>query len=185
MEMENISPIYVADGNHVPMEMLHKSLSSTAGTSPPDSPPEFATQRTRNVMFTRKRTLHPSLLASELAVTVPAAELEQLDRLATTLHISAGEEIVHLDEFGRECFVVIDGEFSVNLGDHSIPVGPGAVIGELALLTMKPRTASVTASVDSSVYVLNRAEFATVLDTCPKFSRFVLDGAVRRTAAAA
>ena len=136
-------------------------------------------------MFTRKSALHPSLLASELAVTVPAAELEQLDRLATTLHISAGEEIVHLDEFGRECFVVIDGEFSVNLGDHSIPVGPGAVIGELALLTMKPRTASVTASVDSSVYVLNRAEFATVLDTCPKFSRFVLDGAVRRTAAAA
>jgi len=136
-------------------------------------------------MFTRKRTLHPSLLASELAVTVPAAELEQLDRLATTLYISAGEEIMHLDEFGRECFVVIDGEFDVNLGEVSIPVGPGAVIGELALLTMKPRTASVTASVDSSVYVLNRAEFATVLDTCPKFSRFVLDGAVRRTAAAA
>ncbi len=135
-------------------------------------------------MFTRKSTIHPSLLASELAVTVPVAELEQLDRLATTLDISAGEEIMHLDEFGRECFVVIDGEFSVNLGGHSIPVGPGAVIGELALLTMKPRTASVTASMDSSVYVLNRAEFATILDTCPKFSRFVLDGAVRRTAAA-
>jgi CRP-like cAMP-binding protein len=136
-------------------------------------------------MFTRKRTLHPSLLASELAVTVPVDELEQLDRLATTLHISAGEEIMHRDDFGRECFVVIDGEFSVNVGDHSIAVGPGAVIGELALLTLKPRTASVTATADSSVYVLNRAEFATVLDRCPKFSRFVLDGAVRRTAAAA
>ncbi len=136
-------------------------------------------------MFTRKRTLHPSLLASELAVTVPVDELERLDRLATTLSIGAGEEIMHLDQYGRECFVVIDGEFSVDLGDHSIPAGPGVVIGELALLTMKPRTASVTASVDSSVYVLNRAEFATVLDTCPKFSRVVLDGAVRRTAAAA
>lgn len=136
-------------------------------------------------MFTRKRNLHPSLLASELAVTVPVSELEQLDRLATTLNIAAGEEIVHADAFGRECFVVIDGEFSVQLGDHSIRVGPGAVIGELALLTLKPRNASVTASVDSSVYVLNRSEFATVLDTCPKFSRLVLDGAVRRTAAAA
>ena len=136
-------------------------------------------------MFTRKHIIHPSLLASELAVTVPVGELEQLDRLATTLHISAGEEIMHLDEFGSECFVVIDGEFRVDLGDHSISVGPGAVIGELALLTLKPRTASVTASVDSSVYVLTRAEFATVLDTCPKLSRFVLDGAVRRTTAAA
>ncbi|HUS42406.1 MAG TPA: cyclic nucleotide-binding domain-containing protein [Ilumatobacteraceae bacterium] len=135
-------------------------------------------------MFTRKRTIHPSLLASELAMTVPVSELEQLDRLATILHIRAGEQIMHLDDFGRECFVVIDGEFSVNLGDHSVPVGPGAVIGELALLTMKPRTASVTATVDSSVYVLNRAEFATALDVCPKLSRFVLDGAVRRTVAA-
>jgi CRP-like cAMP-binding protein len=136
-------------------------------------------------MFTRKRSLHPSLLASELTATVPVGELEQLDRLATTLTIRAGEEIMHRDDFGRECFVVIDGEFSVNLGDHVIPAGPGAVIGELALLTLKPRTASVTATVDSSVYVLNRAEFATVLDTCPKFSRLVLDGAVRRTVAAA
>jgi len=136
-------------------------------------------------MFTRKHTIHPALLASELAVTVPVAELEQLDRLATTLHINAGEEIMHLDDFGRECFVVIDGEFSIDLGDHSIAVGPGAVIGELALLTLKPRNASVTANVDSSVYVLNRAEFSTVLDTCPKLSRYVLDGAVRRTVAAA
>ena len=48
-------------------------------------------------MFTRKHTIHPSLLASELAVTVPVNELEQLDRLATTLDISDGEEIMHLD----------------------------------------------------------------------------------------
>jgi CRP-like cAMP-binding protein len=182
--MMNIFPIYAVDGNGRPMSWLYRSLSTMA-RPPPEFAPEFVTQRTRNDMFTRKHRIHPSLLASELAVTVPVVELEQLDRLATTLHISAGEEIMHLDQFGRECFVVIDGEFSVDLGDHSISVGPGAVIGELALLTLKPRTASVTATVDSSVYVLNRAEFATVLDTCPKLSRFVLDGAVRRTAAAA
>lgn len=136
-------------------------------------------------MFTRKPKLHPALLASDLAATVPLHELEQLERLATTLNIAAGEQIVRADAFGRECFVVIDGEFSIQLGDHSIEVGPGAVIGELALLTLKPRNASAIATVDSSVYVLNRSEFATVLDICPKFSRFVLDGAVRRTVAAA
>ena len=136
-------------------------------------------------MFTRKRTVHPALLASDLSVTVPVSELEQLDRLATTICIAAGEEIMHVDEFGRECFVVIDGEFNVELGGTQITVGPGAVIGELSLLTLKPRTASVTAVVDCSVYVMTRSEFATVLDTCPKFSRFVLDGAVQRTVAAA
>ena len=135
-------------------------------------------------MFKRKRIIHSSLLASELAVTVPVSELETLDRLATTIQIDAGEEIMRAQQFGRECFVVIDGEFRVDLGDSEVIVGPGAVIGELALLTMKPRTASVTATVDSSVYVLNRSEFATVLDACPKLSRYVLDGAVQRTVAA-
>jgi len=133
-------------------------------------------------MFNRKPSLHPSLLASGLAVSVPLSEIEALDLAATTLQISAGDEIMHVDEFGRECFIVIDGEFDVQLGDHKVTVGPGAVIGELALLTLKPRTATVTATVDSSVYVLTRAEFATVLDTCPKLSRYVLDGAVRRSA---
>jgi len=135
-------------------------------------------------MFNRKRIIHSSLLASELAVTVPVSELETLDRLATTIQIDAGDEIMHANQFGRECFVVIDGEFRIDLGDSEVIVGPGAVIGELALLTMKPRNASVTATVDSSVYVLNRSEFATVLDACPKLSRHVLDGAVRRTVAA-
>jgi len=135
-------------------------------------------------MFSRKRIIHSSLLASELAVTVPVSELETLDRLATTIQIDAGEEIIRAQQFGRECFVVIDGEFRIDLGDSEVTVGPGAVIGELALLTMKPRTASVTATVDSSVYVLNRSEFATALDACPKLSRYVLDGAVQRTVAA-
>ena len=135
-------------------------------------------------MFSRKRIIHSSLLASELAVTVPVSELETLDRLATTIQIDAGEEIMRAHQFGRECFVVIDGEFRIDLGDSEVTVGPGAVIGELALLTMKPRTASVTATVDSSVYVLNRSEFATALDACPKLSRYVLDGAVQRTVAA-
>lgn len=136
-------------------------------------------------MFAHKHTLNPTFLASDLAATVPLKELEQLDRFATALDIAAGDEIVRADAVGRECFVVIDGAFSIQLGDRSIQVGPGAVIGELALLTRRPRNASVTATVDSTVYVLNRSEFATVLDTCPKLARLVLDGAVQRTVAAA
>ena len=131
-------------------------------------------------MFTRKHTIPSSLLATDLAVTVPANELEMLGRLATTLQIPAGGQIMRADEFGRECFVVIDGQFIIELDELTVLVGPGSVIGEMALLTLKPRTATVTARVDSSVYVLNRSEFATVLDTCPKLARFVLDGAIQR-----
>jgi CRP/FNR family transcriptional regulator, cyclic AMP receptor protein len=134
-------------------------------------------------MFTRKHSIHPALQASEFAAAVPADELERLDRLATTLSVSAGEQIVQINDVGREGFIVIDGQFTIQREDQTILVGPGSVIGELALITLKPRTASVTATMDSTVYVLTRAEFSTLLDNCPNIARYVLDGAVRRSAA--
>ena len=130
-----------------------------------------------------KPRLSAELLSSELGTAVPAGELEVLDRLATTIRVAEGDQIVQKNGFGRECFVVIDGQFKVERDDLTILVGPGTVIGEMALLTLKPRTASVTAAVDSSVYVLTPTEFATLLDTCPNIAQYVLDGAARRAAA--
>lgn len=127
--------------------------------------------------------INPELLASELGTSVPVAELETLDRLATPIAVAAGELIVQKNGFGRECFVVIDGQFKVERDDATILLGAGAVIGEMALLTLKPRTASVTATTDSSVYVLTPTEFASLLETCPAIARYVRDGAARRAAA--
>ncbi len=130
-----------------------------------------------------KIELHPALLASELGIAAPVEELEVLDRLATPIAVASGEQIVRKDGFGRECFIVIDGQFKIERDDLDLLVGPGTVIGEMALLTLKPRTASVTATADSSVYVLTRAEFASLLDTCPAIAQYVLVGATRRAAA--
>ena len=172
--------ICVTDGNDVACS----EVPSTAAESGEHAVPPFPARRTRNDMFTRKSTIHPALRASDMGVAVPAAELETLQRLATTIQVPAGEEIMRKDGVGRECFVVIDGQFEVQLDDSRILVGPGSVMGELALLTLKPRTATVTATIDSSVYVLTRAEFATIVDVCPNLGRYVLDGAVRRSTAA-
>ena len=134
-------------------------------------------------MFSTKISLNPELLTSDFGVAVPTVELETLDRLATTITVSSGKQIVRKNGFGRECFVVIDGQFKVERDDVTILLGPGAVIGEMALLTLKPRTASVTATTDSSVYVLTPTEFSTLLDTCPNIAQYVLDGAASRAAA--
>jgi CRP-like cAMP-binding protein len=134
-------------------------------------------------MFSTKTRIHPELAASALGIAAPTEELRTLDRLATTISVSAGEQIMRKDEFGRECFIVIDGQFRVERDDLAIVVGAGAAIGEMALLTLKPRTATVTATTDSSVYVLNRAEFSALLDSCPNIAQHVLVGAARRAAA--
>jgi CRP-like cAMP-binding protein len=120
---------------------------------------------------------------SELGIVTPVEELRTLDRLATAISVPAGEEIMRKDGFGRECFIVIDGEFEVVRDDQTILVGAGAVLGEMALLTLKPRSATVTATTDSNVYVLNRAEFSSLLDACPSIAQHVLVGAARRAAA--
>ncbi len=135
-------------------------------------------------MFAQKTQLHPSLVASDLASTIPRDELETLDRMATTIRLAAGHEITRKDGVGRECFVVIDGEFQVGPDGDGVVVGPGSVVGELALLTNKPRNASVVALTDASVYVLTPSEFSAALDACPQFARYVYDGALRRTLAA-
>jgi CRP-like cAMP-binding protein len=130
-----------------------------------------------------KIELHPALLASELGIAAPIEELEVLDRLATPIAVPSGEQIVRKNGFGRECFIVIDGQFKIERNDLTVLVGPGAVIGEMALLTLKPRTASVTATTDSRVYVLTPTEFGALLDTCPAIAQYVLVGATRRAAA--
>jgi CRP/FNR family cyclic AMP-dependent transcriptional regulator len=133
-------------------------------------------------MFATKTRIHPELATSELGIVTPVEELQTLDRMATAIPVPAGEDIMRAGEFGRECFIVIDGEFQVRRNDQTIIVGAGAVLGEMALLTLRPRSATVTATADSNVYVLNRAEFSSLLDACPSIAQHVLVGAARRAA---
>lgn len=71
--------------------------------------------------------------------------------------VSAGETLIEQDTTTGKLFVVVDGEFSVHSGKTEIAsVGePGAVFGEMSLLLSTPHTASVTASKESRVYVID------------------------------
>ena len=46
-------------------------------------------------------------------------------------------------------------------------IGPGACVGELALLDHGPRTASVIAATDLTVLVIGAREFAGIVDEIP------------------
>ncbi len=63
-------------------------------------------------------------------------------------------------------YVVVEGEFEITrrVEDRELPIGrlgPGDVLGEIALLEDRPRTASASAVVDSSVAEIGRGVFAT------------------------
>jgi MFS family permease len=106
----------------------------------------------------------------------PTAELEVIDhvpmfaplsiaakeRLATKLipvSVAAGEQVVRAGDTGDLFYIVRDGELDVEIGDLHKTARDTDYFGEIALLRDVPRTATVTATVDSQLYALQRADF--------------------------
>jgi CRP-like cAMP-binding protein len=65
---------------------------------------------------------------------------------------------------GREAFIIVEGSAVVSRGEEIVAtVGPGDLVGELALLGDGLRTASVTAIEPVRAYVMSSQEFNSVL----------------------
>ncbi|MFT4596666.1 MAG: CRP/FNR family cyclic AMP-dependent transcriptional regulator [Paracrocinitomix sp.] len=121
-----------------------------------------------------------ALRQSPLGHALPRRELNRLDQLGTTVEIFEGEQIIRSASPGRECFVVVDGQFKVVGSDFTGTITAGEVAGELALLTGRPRNASVASTASSVVYALHPREFATLLSEAPVFRSKVLRTASHR-----
>ena len=121
-----------------------------------------------------------SLRSSPLGDALPRRELNRLDSLGTSIEIGAGKQIIRQSSVGRECFVVIDGEFAVTGSGFTGAIGSGEIAGELALLTGLPRNASVASAADSVVYAFHPQEFAPLLSEAPTFRNRVLRSASKR-----
>jgi CRP/FNR family transcriptional regulator, cyclic AMP receptor protein len=111
-------------------------------------------------------------------------QLSQVSSLMTPLDLKAGEVLARQGEIGREFFILLEGQVEVARDGEIIAVrGPGDFIGEIALLDNRPRTATVTATTDVVVEVLNRGEFASLLAEAPELSAQVMATMARRLAA--
>jgi CRP-like cAMP-binding protein len=102
-------------------------------------------------------------------------ELERVARAADELTLTAGHKLVVEGDVGREMFVIVDGQATVTRNDNVIAViGPGAAVGELALLDHGPRTASVTCDTECTVLVVGAREFSALLDDVPGLAHRIL-----------
>lgn len=102
-------------------------------------------------------------------------ELERVSRSVDELTVTAGHRLVTQGDVGREMFVIVDGQATVERNDQVIgTIGPGAAVGELSLLDHGPRTASVTCDTDCTVLVLGAREFSALLDDVPDLTHKML-----------
>jgi CRP/FNR family cyclic AMP-dependent transcriptional regulator len=66
---------------------------------------------------------------------------------------------------GRQAFVILDGEAAVDISGTRVgTLGPGNVVGEMALIDHGPRSATVTALSPMTVLTLSVHEFRSLID---------------------
>lgn len=108
-------------------------------------------------------------------------ELERVSSLADILDLPKDRVIMTQGQLGWEMFVLVTGSAHVVRDGQSLgEVGPGEVLGEIALLDGGPRTATVTLSQPSRLLVLARREFGELMDEFPEIRLRILETVVHR-----
>jgi MFS family permease len=99
-----------------------------------------------------------------MLAVLPAATLEALASGMERLDAASGTEITVQGEPGRAFYVIAGGTVGVLDGDRWLrELGPGDSFGEIALLRRSPRTATVRATTDAQLYVLDGADFVAAV----------------------
>ena len=87
------------------------------------------------------------------------AAKERLASHLVPLSASAGEPVIRAGDVGDRFYIVADGEFDIDANGRHSTAGRADYFGEIALLRDVPRTATVMATVASSLFALERDDF--------------------------
>jgi CRP/FNR family cyclic AMP-dependent transcriptional regulator len=103
------------------------------------------------------------------------AELIEVAISADELDLPDGHVLTREGSRGREFFVLVEGTVTVTRDGRKLAdLKAGDWFGEIALLTYKPRTATVTASSPVRVLVITDHAFRRVVETMPRIALKVL-----------
>lgn len=92
-------------------------------------------------------------------------ELNALASQMDEVSVRAGRTLMEEGAFGHEAFIVVDGWAAVSSGGVTVAaVGPGEFIGEMAMLSGDPRSATVVAKTEMVLLVVGAATFRSVAE---------------------
>lgn len=102
-------------------------------------------------------------------------ELHRVLDLSDQMEAPAGTVLVDQGDPGTDCYVIVEGTASVYVrGEHVASSGAGSMVGEMALIDHRPRTATVVADTDMKLLRFRTRAFRTLLDEMPKASERVM-----------
>jgi CRP-like cAMP-binding protein len=111
-------------------------------------------------------------------------QLAALAREADELHVDGGVTLTRQGGTGREFIVIADGAADVAKSGRRINrLGKGDFLGEIALISGAPRTATVTTTEPSRLLVLTDRAFRSVTRDVPSVQTSVLKALAERLGA--
>lgn len=103
------------------------------------------------------------------------AELQRIASLADELELAEGATLIREGERGREFLVIVGGTVRVTRNGRKLrDLGAGDFIGEVALVSDVPRTATVTSTAPVRLLVITDREFRHLIEQMPSIATKVL-----------
>ena len=110
-------------------------------------------------------------------------ELASVAAVADETDLSEGTELTRQGRPGREFVVLVEGEAEVRRNGRKVAaLGDGDFFGEIALVTNRPRTATVVAKTPVRVLVVTDRAFRSLLEHSPSIQGKVLKALAERLA---
>ncbi|MEX0673329.1 MAG: cyclic nucleotide-binding domain-containing protein [Gaiellaceae bacterium] len=110
-------------------------------------------------------------------------ELAAVAAVADEIDLRQGKELTTQGRPGREFLVLVEGEAEVRKNGRKLrTLQDGDFFGEIALVTKRPRTATVVAKTPVRVLVITDRSFQTLLERSPSIHAKVLQALAERVA---
>src|SRR4029079_1371671 len=94
---------------------------------------------------------------------------------SNTVQLAPGDFLFREGEKGEKMYVLLEGEVDIFLGDFVLETaGPGALVGEMALIDDSPRTANAVAKSPSKLAQIDRRRFHFLVQQTPHFATHVM-----------
>lgn len=120
--------------------------------------------------------LKDAVSRSYIARGMTGDDIEALISITEKRQYDGGATLVRQFDRSKDLMIILDGAARVNTfsGDRIIEMGPGSVVGEIALLDDQPRSATVTSVKSTTVAFISGDKLRTLMDVKPRIELIIL-----------
>ena len=129
----------------------------------------------RNLALTRLRRNHLALILPAQFGPLDFHQMEEIERLGRWVTLHKGQVLFRQGDAGDGAYFLVNGLLGVLLGNPDGSsrlvnhIQHGEIVGEMALLSDEPRSATIYAARESDLLFFGKREFAILIEKHPRF----------------